>query len=164
MEDSLCLQTDLHTIYSWANKWQMKLNIDKCVVPRCTRSLSPLQFVCKVNDKTFKVNEQHRYLLFTNVCNGHIIISSMCSTADRSLNFLHRNLSKCSRDVKENAYITITRPTLEYAACTWDPYQEYLVYDTEKIQRCTARWILFDHIIVHQLMPSVLYLANTVSN
>ena len=61
VEDTLCLQRDLHTIYSWANKWQMKLNIDKCVVLRCTRSLSPLQFVYKVNDKTLKVNEQHQY-------------------------------------------------------------------------------------------------------
>ena len=68
-------------------------------------------------------------------------ISSMCSKANRSLNFLRRNLSKCSSDIKENAYLTIVRPTLEYAACVWDPYQEYLIYVIEKILHA-ARWVL----------------------
>ena len=74
-------------------------------------------------------------------------ISSMCSKANRSLNFLRRNLSKCSSDtdIKENAYLTIVRPTLEYAACVWDPHQEYLIYDIEKIQRRAARWVLSDY-------------------
>ena len=62
-------------------------------------------------------------------------IQSICNKANKSLNFLRRNLSKCSINVKENAYLTIVRPLLEYAACVWDPYQEYLIYDLEKIQR-----------------------------
>ena len=33
---------------------------------------------------------------------------------------------------------------LEYAACVWDPYQEYL-YDLEKIQQRAARWVLSDY-------------------
>ena len=129
VEDSLCLQRDLQTIYSWANKWQVKFNIDKCVVLRCTRSLSPLQSVYKVNDKTLKVNEQHWYLgiNFHEFMHWSHHISSMGSKANRSLNFLRHNLSKCSSDIKENAYLTIVRPTLEYAACVWDPYQEYLI-------------------------------------
>jgi len=69
----------------------------------------------------------------------------MCSKANRSLNFLHRNLSKCSSNVKENAYLTIVRPTQEYAAYIWDPYQDYLIYEIEKIQHRAARWVLSDY-------------------
>ena len=71
-------------------------------------------------------------------CNGIIFhacmqwshhILSTCSKANISLNFLHRNLNKCSRNVKENAYLTIIfRPSLEYTAWAWDPYHEYLMY------------------------------------
>jgi len=127
VKDSLCLQRDLHIIYSWANKWQMKLNIDKCVVLRCKRSLSPLQFVYKINDETLKVNEQHPYLgiIFHEHMHYSHHISSISSNANKSLNFLCHNLSKCSSDIKENTYLTIVRPTLEYAACVWGPYQEY---------------------------------------
>ena len=31
LEDSLCLQRGLSTILNWTKKWQMQLNIDKCV-------------------------------------------------------------------------------------------------------------------------------------
>ena len=34
LEDSLCLQRDFSTIFNWTKKWQMELNIDKCVVLR----------------------------------------------------------------------------------------------------------------------------------
>ena len=27
----------------------------------------------------------------------------------------------------------------------WDPYQEHLIYDIEKIQRHAARWVLSDY-------------------
>ena len=36
------LQDDLQKIYEWTNKWQMKLNVDKCAVLRCTRSQTPI--------------------------------------------------------------------------------------------------------------------------
>ena len=51
---------------------------------------------------------------------------------NKSQNLLRRNLSKCSINVKENSYLTIVRPLLEYVACVWDPYQEYLIYNTLK--------------------------------
>ena len=44
LEDSLCLQRDLSTILNWTKKWQMQLNIDKCVVLRCTRSTPPINY------------------------------------------------------------------------------------------------------------------------
>ena len=127
LEDSLCLQRDLSTILNWTKKWQMQLNIDKCVVLRCTRSTSPINYDYNLNDETLQVAEPHRYLGLTfheNMQWSHHI-QAMCIKANRSLNFLRHNLSKCSSNVKQNAYITIIRPLLEYAACVWDPYHEY---------------------------------------
>ena len=39
------------------------------------------------------------------------------------LNFLRRNLYKCSQEVKASAYISLVRPLMEYACIVWDPYQ-----------------------------------------
>ena len=58
--------------------------------------------------------------------------------ANKSLNFLQRNLNKFT-SVKENVYLTIVRSLLEYAACDWDPYQKYLTHDLEKIQQRAAK-------------------------
>ena len=63
-----------------------------------------------------------------NAYNGYIIFK-LCA-----LSFRYHNLSKCSNNVKENAYFTIIRPLLEYTACVWDSYREYLIYDIKKIQ------------------------------
>ena len=97
-------------------------------------------------NETLQVTEQHQYLglIFHESMQWSHHIQAMCIKANRSLNFLRRNLSKCSSNVKQNAYITIIRPLLEYAACVWDPYHEYLIYDIEKIQRHAARWVLSD--------------------
>ena len=50
----------------------------------------------------------------------------------------------CTKEVKETAYLTLIRPCLEYASSVWDPYQLYLIYDIEKIQRRATRWTLLD--------------------
>ena len=56
-----------------------------------------------------------------------------------------RNLSECSTEVKSTAYLTLVCPIMEYAATVWDPHQQYLIDNIEKIQRRAARWVLFDY-------------------
>jgi len=103
--------------------------------------------VFKINDETLQVKDQHRYLgiIFHESMQWSHHIQTMCTKANRSLNFLSRNLNKCNGIVKENAHLTTVRPSLEYTACIWDPYHEYLVYDIKKIQRHAARWVLSDY-------------------
>jgi len=51
-------------------------------------------------------------------------------------------LDKCIKEVKETAYFTLVRPILEYAAIIWDPYQQYLINDIEKVQHRATRWVM----------------------
>jgi len=55
-------------------------------------------------------------------CRSHHI-QALCKKANKTLNFMRRNLNKCNRSIKASAYLTITRPLLEYASCAWDPHQ-----------------------------------------
>ena len=61
-EDALCLQRDLNAILNWTKRWQMQLNIDKCAVIRCTKSLSLIKFDYKLNDQPLELKEQHQCL------------------------------------------------------------------------------------------------------
>ena len=72
-------------------------------------------------------------------------ISNVVNKASRTLNFLKRNLNKCSKQVKESAYLTMVRPQLEYASAVWDPYHVGDISELEKIQRRAARWVLNDY-------------------
>ena len=38
------------------------------------------------------------------------------------LNFIARNFYHCTRETKAKLYLTLVRPTLEYACSAWDPY------------------------------------------
>ena len=40
--DTLALQKDLDILAQWASKWQMKFNISKCTLMRCTKSPNPI--------------------------------------------------------------------------------------------------------------------------
>ena len=67
-------------------------------------------------------------------------INNIVSRATKTLNFLRRNLYKCSQEVKASAYISIVRPLMEYASIVWDPYQITYINILEGIQRRAARW------------------------
>ena len=59
IEDSLILQKDLELLSQWATVQQMKFNVSKCTVIRCTRSPTPVQFGYKLNNITLSTNNQH---------------------------------------------------------------------------------------------------------
>ena len=125
----------------------MLLNIEKCVIIRCTRSPSTIKTDYKLKDNIIKNTSQHRYLgiILDQSMHWSHHITAMCIKANKSLNFIRRNLSKCHQDVKISAYLNIVHPLLEYAACIWDPHQQYLIYEIKKIQRRVARWAFTDY-------------------
>ena len=63
-QDSKQLQEDLaiHQICEWTSKWQMKMNVDKCAVLRCTRSLTPIQYAYQLLGHFLDVKKLHTYL------------------------------------------------------------------------------------------------------
>ena len=60
--DAEQLQGGLNHICAWSEKWQMKLNADKCVLLRCTRSLTPIQYTYTLNGRALISKSQHPYL------------------------------------------------------------------------------------------------------
>jgi len=65
--------------------------------------------------------------------------------ANSILGFLRRNRRRCPAKLKETAYITSVRSTLEYAAPVWDPHLARDCDLLEKIQRRSARFVKGDH-------------------
>ena len=125
----------------------MQLSINKCAILRCTWSSSPILFDYIIDGKVISSTDQHTYLgitLHKTMLWSHHI-DNVCNKASKALNFIGRNLSQCSTEVKSTAYLIFVRPIMEYTACVWDPYQKYLTDNIEKIQRRAARWVLSDY-------------------
>ena len=68
-------------------------------------------------------------------------VSNACTTANRSLSFLRRNISSCPKDVKEMAYKRLVRPILEYTSPVWDPHGIVVQEKVGKVQNLAARFV-----------------------
>ena len=146
-EDVIQLQNDLDHLSAWANKWQLRFNVMKCTIMHFTRSQSPLLSNYKLNGHSLNKSSQHPYLgvLLDNKLSWSTHIRNTATKATKTLNFLKRNLSSCSPEVKASSYLTMVRPKMEYAAVLWDPYYQSDIQYLEKVQCRAARWVLNDY-------------------
>jgi len=72
-------------------------------------------------------------------------VHSIHSCANSTHGFLKRNLRRCPAKLKETAYITLIRSTLEYAASISDPQLAKDCDLLEKLQRRSARFVKGDY-------------------
>ena len=72
-------------------------------------------------------------------------INNITKRANSTLCFFRRNLRKCPSKIKEQAYRTYVRPTLEYTSSVWDSSIEDQVTQIEKVQRRAARFTKADY-------------------
>ena len=125
----------------------MEFNAEKCFVMRFTHSRSPATYDYKLGATTLQETTSHTYLgvdITTDLkWNQHV--NKITLTANRSLGFLRRNISFCSRSIKSKAFTTFVRPHLEYSSAVWDPYTQVHINQIEAVQRRGARFIYNDY-------------------
>ena len=94
LQDSEQLQEDLHKICEWTIKWQMKINVDKCAVLRCTRSLTPIQYAYTLLGHILDIKKLHTYLGIgiDNTMSWSSHIQTISNRSTKVFNFIKRNL------------------------------------------------------------------------
>ena len=122
----------------------MEFNPSKCNIILVTRRRTPFKFQYKLHGKVLETVDTTKYLGI-NLShdlrwNGHV--NAITTKANKTLNFLCRNLRTCSAKSKEQAYKALERPTVEYSATVWHPYVAKNMQQVEMIQRRAARWVL----------------------
>ena len=121
----------------------MEFNISKCIVIYCTRAHTVISNTYILQGQTLQSKLDHPYLGLTisNTMQWSHHITNISNKASKVLNFLRRNLYKCSNEVKAASYLAIVRPLMEYASVVWDPHLNVYISMLEKIQRRAARWV-----------------------
>ena len=146
--DTVILQEDLNTSQQWEAKWLTSFNPDKCEVLRVTNKRKHiLHTQYKIHDRILNIVDRTKYLGVTiqSKLNWKPHINNITKKANNIIAFLQRNLSRCPRPVKEQAYKTYVRPILEYAFTVWDPHTIELTNHLEMVQRRAARFVTADH-------------------
>lgn len=145
--DVTALKDDLRRLQDWEKTWLMSFNPDKCEVLRVTnkkKNIFKAQYT--IHGKDLHIVDEAKYLGVTiqSNLNWKPHVNNICKKANSTRGFLQRNLRKCSHKVKEQAYKTYVRPTLEYASSVWDPHTKDQVSQIEMIQRRAARFVKSD--------------------
>ena len=107
----------------WASDWQMDFNVTKCRLLCITKKRKPPNFTYTANSEALTRVPECDYLGVT--CTETLRWGAHCSKiaakANKSLGVITRSLKPCRAEVKERAYMTLVRPTLEYASFSWNP-------------------------------------------
>ena len=141
-QDAVILQEDLNMLQQWEAKWLMSFNPGKCEVLRVTNKRKHIIHThYKIHGMIIDTVDKTKYLGVTiqSKLNWKPHIHNITKKANSVRAFLQRNLSNCSRPVKEQAYKTYVRPILEYASTVWDPHTKELTSQLEMVQRRAAR-------------------------
>ena len=142
--DSDLLQNDLSALEKWEEEWQMSFHPQKCTVIRIAtnqRHVIPTQYT--LHGHTLEVVDSAKYLGVTisEDLQWSKHIDNTVSKANRTMGFIRRNLTDCTKPVKAAAYTTMARPTLEYASTVWDPHSSAETHKLEQVQRRAARFV-----------------------
>ena len=72
-------------------------------------------------------------------------INDVVAKANRILWSIRRNLHHCPGTIKQQMYITLVRPHLEYACAVWDTHVTSDIQKIEMVQRRVARFLIKDY-------------------
>jgi len=141
--DCQSLQKDLDRLAQWEEKWKMEFHPDKCTVLSISKKKSIINFNYTLHNNILKHVTSAKYLGCT--LNKDLDwgehINNISNKANRNLNFIRRNLNIASTHIKETAYTSLVRPTVEYACTVWDPHEKGDINRLEMIQRRAARFV-----------------------
>ena len=139
-QDQIDMQRDLDALMDWGSTWGMKFNAKKCNIMRVSRSRKPLQHFYSLGNEILQEVSDAKYLgiQIDNKLDWNKHISTVAATGQSKLAFLNRNLKGCPKKLRDTAYISLIRPTLEYSCSVWHPHKKSNKDKIEKVQRRAA--------------------------
>ena len=120
----------------------MCFNPSKCSVLRVSRPKSKnLEFEYTLKGETLMNVSSTPYL---GVCLSETLeweahINRITSKANPTLGFLRRNLKACPPKLRETAYFSLVRSSLEYFSAVWDPFRQKDIDKLEKNSKISSK-------------------------
>ena len=137
------LQLDLDSLQQWSLKWQMRFNTDKCHLMNITHRRMTTGFNYRLGSIYLSTVDEYPYLglTLTSKLSRKRHITIITTKANRMLGLIKPNLKPCQTKLKEQAFISLIRPHLEYWSTVWNPNQQSYINQVEAIQKRSARFI-----------------------
>ena len=145
--DQVILQNNLYTISSWAEKWPMELNINKCSVLSITLKRNSIFHDNGILGAAHMRATNHDYLGVARSSDLKWLrhVTKIYNKASRTLGLHNRTLSPCSQNVKSIAYKMLVCPQHRSASEVWNPCTMKCIKRIEHIQRNSCRFFVHEY-------------------
>ena len=146
-DDVSILQADLDKLQSWEAEWLMEFNPSKCEAITFTKKTKPVKSEYTLHGVVLTTVITAKYLgvNINNKLSWNNHTDTITKRATQSLNFVRRNFSSCPASIREQCYMSLVRPQLEYASTVWDNSIKRNVTKIESVQRSAARFVCRDY-------------------
>ena len=143
MMDTALLQTDLHCMSLWAERWQQRFHPDKLKFVKLSRKRSSKERVYFVGtdrvaqstgEKDIGVVVDEKLTFKKHIADQIKKANSMVGSIRRSFKFLDAKMFKL-------LYKGLARPHVETSVAVWNPYTAELRDDIEGVQRRATRMV-----------------------
>jgi ribonucleases P/MRP protein subunit RPP40 len=140
-EDCMGMQRDLDKVYQWGVKWQMELNLDKCVVMHLGHKNRNYEY--KINGIVLKHVEEERDLgvIIDNKLRFKKQCAKAANKANQVLGMINRNVRSRNKEVVMKLYKGLVRPLMEYSIQAWNPYKKGDIKLLERVQKRATKMI-----------------------
>ena len=121
----------------------MAFHPGKCKVMRLSRATDTTDIDYQLRGHTLEVSCAEKYLgvMLDNKLSWGPHVDAIAGKAKGKLGFCRRNLQVRNRTVKECAYKSLCRSTLEYCCSAWDPHLCGQIDALDQVQRRAARYV-----------------------
>ena len=119
----------------------MKFHPSKCTKLTVTNKRSPIKTDYNLHEHILASVQSAKYLglTVTEDLKWDTHIQNICVKANQTIGFLRRNLNIGAVSIKQQAYLSLVRPIVEYASTVWDPYTDKNIDKLEMVQRRAAK-------------------------
>ena len=134
VKDCLVLQKALVRLVIWARLWQLKLNLDKCLVLHIGKA--NLQYVYCIDGSPLEAPKHVIDLGITMSKNltFHEHIKRMMARCHRKLFIIKKCFYVTNPEILKLFYVSYIRPTLEYGSVIWAPHSRAEINLLENFQ------------------------------
>lgn len=143
LKDTAELQTDLHLVSLWADKWHLRLHPDKLRYVKITRKRAPHERIYYVGENKVEQSngEKDIGVIMDEKLTFKAHITAQVKKANQMLGAIRRSFKHLDAHLFKLLYVGLVRPHLESAVAVWNPYLVEMIDCIEGVQRRATKMI-----------------------
>ena len=140
-DDPPTLQHDLQQLQKLSEKWQLRFNLNKCMVMHLGRQNPHRNYTMGAETLATTTSENDLGVYVDTELTFEKHIETVVNQANRMLGLIRRSYTYLDSQSLLKLYTSLVRPTLEYANAAWTPILRRNQILLENVQRRTTKLI-----------------------